>query len=172
MCEYVAMTDRWDRLFDDVAANVEAESAHERLGEHSELVVEAFAEKSLAERIAGAQGQTITVWSERRGITGVVERCGRDWVVLSQGAEVVLVMLEHVELVRMESRTHSEPGMMSAMSVLRNWVRERLAVRIEFAGGFVEGYLEAVASDYLHMRAGKEFDLVPLRSVRAVRVIS
>lgn len=162
------MTDRWDQLFDDMAAQVDASDAHERMGQQADLVEEAFAERSLAERLSGAQGKAVTLWVEKRGIGGVVDRCGKSWVVLSQESRTVLVMLAHVELVRMTSRVHSEPGMMSPMSVLRAWGRERIPVRVEFAGGFTEGSIDAVGSDYVQLRSGGEFDVVPLSGIRAV----
>ena len=162
------MTDRWDQLFDDMAARLGASDAYERMGQQADLVEEAFAERSLAERLSGAQGQKVTLWVEKRGISGVVDRCGSSWVVLVQESRAVLVMLAHVELVRMASRVHGEPGMMSPRSGLRTWARERVFVRVEFAGGFTEGSIDAVGRDYVQLRSGEEFDVVPLAGVRAV----
>ncbi len=165
------MTDRWDHLFDDMAAHIGASDAHERLGQQADLVEEAFAERGLAERLSGAHGQKVTLWVQGRGISGVVDRCGSTWVVLMQERRFVLVMLAHVELVRMAARIHGEPGMMSPMSVLRSWARDRVSVRVEFAGGFTEGCIDAVGRDYVQLRSGGEFDVVPLSGICAVWVL-
>lgn len=167
------MNDRWDRLFADIEIEHEAHVKHMRAGLGSDTLAETFAELTYEERLAGCMGQPVTMWIADTAVTGHVRRVGRGWAVLTEGrGDITLVFLAHVSRIRTASRIHARSERGGPGMILRAWVRERVRVRLDVGAGFVEGDIHAVAADYVHVRVDNEFDVVPIRAIRLVRVMS
>lgn len=169
---YGVMSDRWDRLFDDMAAQLRSDEAHARTGKMADATEEGFAEQELSHRLAGAVGQPVRIWVGDELVEGFIDRVGKDWTVVRVGSgQPHLVLLTWVVRVRVGARVHAQPGMFSAQSVLRQWARARYAVRVDIGVAIIEGEVDAVASDYVQLLSQGVFDVVPLAAIRSVRVI-
>ncbi len=159
--------DRFDELFADLAAQEAGREVHDRAGDYSDLVSEAYADRSLTARLAGAVGTCIDVRTAVGTVRGAVKTVGRTWCLLTDPATGlrILVGTSHITRVRLTGRAHAPAAGASALSMgapLRRWVAERVGARIELAdGNAAEGEFDAIGSDYVQLRSGRSFDLIP-----------
>lgn len=169
--------DRFDRLFADLDAAYAGEQFHERVGEYGDRVAEEFAETTVESRLAGALGGQVEMWVAGERIAGEVTEAGAGWCIIADTGPIV-VNLAQLQSIRLGSRTHAQGSAASVLSIaspLRRWAGERRACRVTFAGGErrIDGDLDAVARDYLQLRApGGRFDLIPQRAIATVRALT
>jgi hypothetical protein len=177
---------RWQRLFDDLEAQIEAGSAAELEAEVADRTRSEFARLRLIDRLRGSLGAEIDVelpmgMRER----GVLERVGADWMLLHVGgtlpAQEVLVPVVAVQVVRGLRPSSAAPGsagpVESALSfgfALRRVARDRSRVRITFRDGTAcSGVLMRVGADFVEVadevRPSAATALVASTSVTAVR---
>lgn len=163
--------DRFDELFADLAAAERGRERHDRAGDYSDYVSEAYADKTLATRLAGAAGEQVELRTPAGAVSGRLHTAGRQWCLLKDATtrRRVLVGLAHVSRVRLHLRSHAPATGVSALSMgapLRRWASERTAVRAVLADGSeAEGRVDAVGADYVQLRAGGTFDLLPFTAL-------
>jgi hypothetical protein len=152
---------RWDELFADLEAAVEAE---DRAGFEAEVADLARTERALlstADRLRAHVGEPLRLHLvDGAGLTGRVLDVGRDWVALTAGQTSALVPLPAVTGVEGLSRAAQAPpepdgppvlriGLGTALRVL---ARDRAYVRVTLRDGAVlGGTVDRAGADHLDL---------------------
>jgi hypothetical protein len=175
---------RWERLFADLEASLEAEERAEFEAEVADL---ARAERSalhLADRIRAQLGDPLGLrLVDGDAVHGLVAEVGADWVLLTVAATAALVPLAAVVGVEGLGRAAVPPARLrlGLPVALRALARDRCYVRISLLGGSdVGGTIDRVGADHLDLaqhpadeprRAGavRSVRTVPLAALVAVR---
>ena len=152
---------RWDELFADLEASVEAE---DRAGFEAEVADLARSEQALlstADRLRAHVGATLRFHLVDGGeVTGRVLEVGRDWVAVTAGAGSALVPLAAVAGVDGLGRAAQappEPGgppvlRLGLGTALRALARDRAYVRVTLRGGAVlGGTVDRAGADHLDL---------------------
>ncbi len=158
---------RWDALFADLEAEVEADAAAERRSEVAERVLVEFGRLRLIDRLAPLLGRPQS--RVRIGlpasdpVVGAVLSLGSDWVLLSQpGTDAEwLVPLAAVQWIEGLGPSAAEPGWegqvgarFSLRIALRRVVRARTSVTLTLVSGSTRhGRLARVAADHVVLEA-------------------
>ncbi|WP_088320932.1 hypothetical protein [Kineosporia sp. R_H_3] len=150
---------RWEDLFADLEASVDAEDRAEFEAEVADLARTERALLSLADRLRGHDGCTLTFHlAEGDEVTGRLHDVGRDWVAVTTGTRSALVPLAAVVGVDGLTRAAAAPpdpdgppplrvGLGTALRVL---ARDRAYVRLRLRGGtVVAGTVDRVGADHL-----------------------
>lgn len=143
---------RWDRLFDDLEAQLAAQTRLELDAEVAERTRTERSKVGLGERIIGALGTPLVV-HVRGGTTtrGVLEDAGQAWMLLVEdtGRQVLVAtpaVLGVSGLGRPRDDTRARRFGIGA--ALRGVSRDRRAVVVtDVGGGTVHGTIDAVGSD-------------------------
>lgn len=143
---------RWDRLFDDLEAQVAARSRLELDAEIAERTRLERARVTLGERVVGAHGREVTL-RLRGGVVarGRLEDSGDGWLLLVEaGGRQLLVptpsLLGIAGLGRPRDDTRARRfGLGSAVRVISR--DRRAVVVIDVDGGTVHGTIDAVGAD-------------------------
>lgn len=177
---------RWDRLFADLEAQLDAAAADELRAEVADRTRAELADVWLADRLRAAVGAAVAV--HLRGgevVAGRVEDVGPEWVVLSDVRGQALVPLGAVGSVAGLPRRVAPPGgevlrRLTLRSALRALVRDRAPVRLALLGAELVGTLDRVAGDHVDValhppgeprrrEAVLEVRAVPLAALLVVR---
>jgi hypothetical protein len=179
---------RWERLFDDLEAQLEAASAAELAGEVSERTRYERGQVTLADRLVAWVGQPVRLQLLGGAtIAGRLEQAAQEWVVVQHGPSVVLVPLSALADVvglgvaaSMIDR-QSVPRRLGLTAALRAVARDRSPVHVELIDGrAVAGTVDAVGADHLDLaehppdeprRPGAVLRVhtLPLKAIAAVR---
>jgi small nuclear ribonucleoprotein (snRNP)-like protein len=179
---------RWERLFDDLEAQLDAASAAELAGEVSERTRYERGQLTLADRLLAWVGQPVRL--QLLGgttVAGRLEQAAQEWVVVEHGPSVMLVPLAAlVDIVGLGAAAstgdrQSVPRRMGLTAALRAVARDRSPVHVELIDGrAVAGTVDAVGADHLDLAehppdeprrpaAVRRVHTVPLTAIAAVR---
>lgn len=152
---------RWDELFADLEAAVEAE---DRAGFEAEVADLARSERALlstADRLRAHVGATLRLHLVEGGeATGRVLDVGRDWLVVASGAGSALVPLAAVTGIDGLGRAAQAPPepdgppvlRIGLATALRALARDRAYVRVAVRGGAVlGGTVDRAGTDHLDL---------------------
>ena len=186
---------RWDRLFDDIEAQLAMQEQTELTAEAAEHARDAQARVALAQRLVAAGTTSLTLSIQGSGtVEGVLSDVGYDWCVLRtdvtgpQRRQDVLVRLPAVLAVtglpiRADQREGAGQRRFSLGSALRALSRDRAVLRLtDVQGGHLTGTIDRVGMDHLDLaghaddvprRAGavRAWHTVPLWALGTVRQI-
>jgi hypothetical protein len=180
---------RWQALFDDLEAQLDAAQAAELLGEVAERTRRETALLRLVDRLRAAQGALVAVSLPGSGVLrGRLLDAGTDWLLLDEGsAREVLVPLAAVLGVTGLGPQSSAPEhgpvakRLDLRWALRGLTRSRSGVALGLVDGtLVTGTLDRVARDHLDLAehglgearraaAVRQVRLVPLSALALVR---
>lgn len=174
---------RWDDLFADLEAQVDALATGERAAEVEERARAEIGRVTLVDRLRPHTGARITVGCTGvLTITGVLRRVGPDWLLVDEGSgrEAVLPLLS-VLTVAGPGRLSAPPGSLGVVdsrlglrSALRAVARDRSAVRVhlsEAAAGVLDGTLDRVGADFCELATHAPGELRRRGDVRGVVTI-
>lgn len=143
---------RWDRLFDDLEAQLAAQSRLELDAEVAERTRTERSKITLGEQLAGAVGSRVVV-RVRGGVTarGVLEDCGDGWLlVVEETCRQLVVPTPAVLGVSGLGRPRDDTRArrFGLGSALRGISRDRRAVAVtDVDGGLVHGTIDRVGAD-------------------------
>lgn len=143
---------RWDRLFDDLEAQLAAQGRLELDAEVAERTRTERSKVTLGERVAGSVGSPLVVRLRGGPIArGVVEDSGDGWLLLIEPAGRQLLVATHAVLGisgLCRPRDDTRFRRFGIGSALRGISRDRRAVAIvDVDGGTVQGTIDAVGAD-------------------------
>lgn len=170
---------RWERLFDDLEAQVAAAEAEELTAEVAERVRIEHGRVPLVARWRAAAGLAVTVGCDGERFAGTVVRVAADAAVLAEATGgQTLLPLAAVDWVTGLSRAAvtGDPGPVAAgvglRTLLRAAARDRLPVRARLRGGsVVTGTIDTVGADWIELAEHPIDEPRRPAAVRAVRVI-
>ncbi len=157
---------RWDALFDDMEAQVEAEERAEFDQEVADLTRAERAGLRLADRLRAQHGRSITLHRAAVGpARGVVTDVGADWVLLCTGsvaheggarAERLVPLSAVSGVVGMSGAASGEDDGLARRlgigTVLRGLAARRCVVRVWVTGGVVlTGRVDRVGADHIDL---------------------
>lgn len=169
---------RWDRLFEDLAAQWEAELGHGARAEVADRTRRERAAVRLVDRLA-AQAEEVELLTVGAGrFAGRIAELGGDFLVLADGPARSLVVASAVVQVSGLGRRVAAPSEVVALRrfglgyALRGLARDRAAVRVSDVGGrIVTGTIEGVGADHLDL-VEHPLDVAPRRDAsRPVRTV-
>jgi hypothetical protein len=183
---------RWDALFADLEAQLDAAHAEERTGEVAERTRREVGRLRLVDRLRAARGREVLARLQGAGaLQGRVADVGADWVLLEEpGGGAALVALPSVLVLSGTGTRSEEPGSEGEVErrfdlrfALRKLVRDRTVVDVTLVDGtLVTGTLDRVAADHVelaqHARdeprraaAVRQVLLLPVAAVALVRPV-
>jgi hypothetical protein len=154
---------RWESLFADLAAEIDAEADADRRGEVAERTRAEFGRLRLIDRLRpllASIDRPIRIALPCEIVSGSILALGADWVLLSpavSGSAELLVPLASVQWIDGLGPASAEPGWEGAVGArlglrvaLRRIARDRSVVGIRLMGGQDHhGRLARVAADHL-----------------------
>lgn len=159
---------RWDRLFEDLEARLEADAARERSAEVADRTRRERAQVDLQSRLLASVGaHAVGVRLRAATLTGRLVDVGPDWILLEVGAEGSVL----VPTAALRSLTGLAPGVRTASVVARRFAlgaalraisRDRALVEIDSGGLRLVGTIDVVAAD--HLEVAEHARDVPRRS--------
>ena len=170
---------RWERLFGDLAAQLDAVDAAELELEVRDRSRREAARLRMVDRLRPALGTELVVRVLGAGtLHGTLASVGTDWLLLGEGAaRDVLVPLDAVLSVGGLGAISAEPGTESAVRltlgyVLRGVARDRSPVAVTLADGTtLHGTLDRVGADFVELAehpVGEPRRAAAVRSTRTV----
>jgi hypothetical protein len=170
---------RWERLFGDLEAQLEAAERAELDDEVADRTRREVARTELVDRLRAATGSRLDVTLRGTGVvTATVERVGADWVLLAESHRATLLApVAAITSVRNLGRAAAAPPdevarRLDVRFVLRGLARDRAAVALLLDdGAALTGTIDRVGADHLDL-AEHPLD-VPRRTglVPAVRTV-
>jgi len=185
-CERV----RWEALFADMEAQLDAASAADLAAEVADLTRAERATVGLADRLRAARGAELTVLVGGAGagsggastaVSGELLEVAAQWLLLGVAGRRALVPLAVVVAVRgVPLRVAPAPGEVARRlglgSALRALARDRAHVHLSLEGTELVGRIERVGADHLDLATAVEAPLgagtiwsVPFAALRVVR---
>ena len=172
---------RWQRLFADLQAELEAgEAAADRAEDASRIRLETGAVR-LEERLGGALGREVTLRCRGAGeLRGVLAEAGAGWVLLTEtGAREVLVAVPAIRTVAGLDRGTAPPAegevarRLDLRWALRGLARDRSPVQVLLDdGGSLTGTVDRVGADFLELAEHAPDEPRRSTAVRRVRGIA
>lgn len=154
---------RWEQLFRDLEAQIEAAQAAELDAEVADRTRRESALLAFADRARGGTGARVTVQVRGGGtVEGVLLEVGSEWLLLAEdgGRDAVLPLAAVLSLSGLGRWTAAAApaGSVTARlglgSALRGIARDRVAVSLELADGRVlSGTVDRVGADFLELSA-------------------
>ena len=180
---------RWQGLFDDLEAQLEAAEAAELAGEVAERTRREVALLRIADRLRAAEGAAVTVTLPGAGaVRGRLLDAGVDWLLLEEPGprEVLVPLLAVLGVTGLGPRTAAPDDSPVAKRLdlrwaLRGLARSRTGVALVLVdGSTVTGTLDRVGADHLDLAehglgearraaAVRQVRLVPLAALALVR---
>lgn len=147
---------RWDRLFRDLEAQLDAADAAELHAEVADRTRRESALVAMVDRARGAAGSRVSVRVTGAGVVdGVLLEAGSEWLLLAEpgGREALLPLTAVVSVAGLNVRTASPAGQVFARlglaAALRAIARDRAAVSVGLVDGSVlTGTLDRVGVDF------------------------
>jgi hypothetical protein len=172
---------RWEALFADMEAQLEAARTADLAAAVAELTRAERATVGLADRLRAARGSEIVV--RARGgdqISGVLVDAASEWILLDGHGRSSLVPLAAVTSVRGLTRYSTGAAgvverRLTLGHALRAVARDRSVVQLSTDGGELTGRVERVGADHLDLAAGHaelragELWAVAFAAIRVVR---
>jgi hypothetical protein len=155
---------RWERLFADLEARLEAEEKAIQEGEVADLIRAEYGQLALRDRLQAHLGEVLT-WSLGSGdpcLTGELLDVGADWVLIRGALGEALIPIAAVQYIGGLSRAaHPEPGevarRLGLSVVLRGLARDRAVVAVQLPGDrWVSGTIDRVGADHLDLAVHAE----------------
>jgi hypothetical protein len=150
---------RWERLFADLEARLEAEERAVLDGDVSDLIRAEWAQLALRDRLRAHIGEMLN-WSLGGGespLHAELVDVGADWVLVRAGRGELLIPTAALQFVANLSRAAmpdaSEVGRRLRLGVvLRGLSRDRAVVDIRLCGGqLITGTIDRVGTDHLDL---------------------
>ena len=179
---------RWERLFDDLEAQLEAASAAELAGEVAERTRHERALLTLSDRLVAWVGQSVRLHLlGGTTVAGLLEQAAQEWVVVQYGPAPMLVPVAAVVAVTglggsaATADRSSVRRRLGLTAALRAVARDRSPVQIELVDGrAVTGTVDAVGADHMDLAehspdefrrpaAVRRVQTLPLHAIAAVR---
>jgi hypothetical protein len=172
---------RWQALFQDLEAQLEAAQAAELAGEVAERSRLEAGRVLLADRLTAAAGHPLTVTLPGAGVLrGTLLDAGVDWLLLDEGAgREALVPLAAVLGVTGVGRASSAPDAGGAVGkrldlrwALRGLARGRAGVAVQLVdGATVHGTVDRVGADHVDLAEHAPGEVRRASQVRGVRLV-
>lgn len=170
---------RWDALFEDLEAQLDAAEAAGLESEVRERSRLEAAKLRLADRLAGAVGHPVSVQTRGAGvIRGTLVQALPEWLLVVDGASDVLVPATAVLVVSGLGAATATPdegvvaGRLTLGYALRGLARSRAGVAVVLAdGGVVHGTIDRVGTDFLEVSEHPPGEARRTGLVRAVRTV-
>lgn len=151
---------RWDRLFDDLEAQLAAADAAELAGEVSDRTRREVGRLDLDDRAAASVGATLTVGLGAAGtVSGRLSRSGPGWLLLAEAGAQLLVCTQSLGWVCGLPALAVDPDGRSPVRArlglpyaLRGVARDRSAVTVVLRDGTsCAGTIDRVGADFLDL---------------------
>lgn len=173
---------RWDRLFDDLEAQLAHADAEEFAAEVSDRTRREVATVALLDRFRSAIGTRIELAVEGAGaVSGVVRRVGPGWLLVEPTAHPALVVTGHAVLaVRGLPLAASDPATLSAIDsrldfahVMRAVARDRAEVTLRLRDeSSAVGTVDRVGADFLDLAEHAVGEPRRAATVRGLRTVT
>jgi len=171
---------RWDRLFDDLQAQIEAAEAAELAGEVTERTRIEVGALHLADRLrAAVDHRVLFTCHGGEKVAGTLRRVGPDWLLVAEhAAREALLPLAAVTSVAGLGPL-SAPGDQGFVAArldlryaLRGLARDRAGVAVTLGdAGTVVGTVDRVGADFVEIAEHPGGELRRARAVRQVRAV-
>lgn len=148
---------RWDRLFEDLDAQLASEESRDRAAEVADRTRYERAQVDVQARLLRSVGTSpVTVRLAHRSLTGTVRDVGPDWVLLELvGDAPCLVPTAAVRTISGVAPGVVVPGTVARRfglgSALRGISRDRSVVAVEAGGASVIGTIDVVGADHVEL---------------------
>jgi hypothetical protein len=148
---------RWDRLFDDLEAQLQGEQAREWAGEVADRTRRERAQVDLQSRLlANVDNDRVALRLPTRTLSGRLVDVGPDWLLLETGTHLVLVTLAVARALTGLAPRSRIPTVVAKSfglgAALRAVSRDRAAVElVDVAGSVVTGTIDVVGADHLEL---------------------
>ncbi len=150
---------RWERLFEDLEAQLEAAEDEELAAEVADRSRREAARLRLVDRLRGSVGAMTVVTLQGLRVRGTIGRVGPDWVLLDDAGADLLVPLAAVVLVEGVGPSSAEPGSEGVVTArlglgyaLRAIGDDRAELRVFLADGSQRtGRVGRVGADHLEL---------------------
>lgn len=168
---------RWDALFADLEAQLDAERGAELDAEVAERTRAELAAVALADRVRAHVGRSLQLGlRDGSRAQGRCADAAAEWVVLHDGPAQVLVPWTAVSSVSGLSRASAPPpgqvlGRLGLRHALRALARDRTAVRLRLDGAEVTGTIDRVGADHVDVAEHPTGEARRPGEVRGVRVV-
>jgi hypothetical protein len=156
---------RWERLFADLAAEIESSQLAELEAEVADRTRRELARLRLVDRLRPSIGNQISVTClGALDFVGRLADVGADWILVDAENREVLIPLAGVTSVTVSGRRASEPGSEGVVAgrltlayALRGLARDRSQVQCFLPGGTaVLGRLDRVGADFVEIKYAQE----------------
>lgn len=168
---------RWDRLFDDLEAQLTAEESRERRAEVADRTRRERALVDLPARLLANVGTTVVLRLPGGAHQGQLREVGADWVLLEGvGGRQVLAPVRSIRSISGLRPGASQPTVVSRGltlgAALRAVSRDRVVVEVVDVDGVARtGTIDAVGSDHLELAEHPPDELRRATNVRAVHLV-
>lgn len=150
---------RWERLFEDLEAQLAEAALEELRAEVADRTRREMAELRLADRLRAAHGQQVVVRVSGIGpVPGTLRSTGPDWALLAEplGVEALIPLAAVVQIAGMGRRA-TPPGATGQVArrlglgyALRGLARDRADVVVTMTdGGTLAGTIDRVGADHM-----------------------
>lgn len=168
---------RWDRLFQDLEAQLEAEGSRELRAEIADRTRRERALIELRARLLANLGTDVVVRTAAASYEGSLAEVGADWLLLqaSQARPVLVPMTAIRSLVGLRPGVH-EPSVVTRSlglgAALRAVSRDRAVVRVvDLEGRALTGTIDSVGADHLDLAEHHADEPRRSSNVRHVQVV-
>jgi hypothetical protein len=167
---------RWDRLFDDLHAQVDASRRAEVWSQSADLGRAHRAEITLIRRCLAAGAARLTITTPGGDITGTCCRAADHWLLLRAEHGDVLIPMHAVRSVRGLPHAAAPPqgrvaGSLTLSHIFRQLCRDRLPVAVHLGPDEAHGTIDAVGRDHLDLAEHPIDELRRADSVRAITAV-
>ncbi len=171
---------RWEELFADLEAQVEALEAADLVAEISDRTRREQALLGLADRLRAAADTSLTVHAGSVAVCGRLLGSGRDWLLLEEpGRRQVLVALAAISSVAGLGGRTDVPGgdgevarRLDLRWALRGLARNRLGVQVLLGDrSTLDGTLDRVGADHVDLALHAPGEVRRASAVREVRTV-
>lgn len=164
---------RWDDLFADLEARLDAAHAAERADEVADRTRAERARVGLADRLRAHAGPVEVLVRDGGTVRGEVRDAGPAWLLLADGPREHVVPTHAVAAVsgltdQVAERAGAVLSCLGLGHVLRGIAQDRSVVRVRVAGADLVGRVDAVGADHLDLAEVAPDSLRPTGRRRAV----